>query len=160
MTGSRHVWTLISLWVLLSAVAATGCATSRLNAPTAPPGTARAVVERARSFAGTAYRAGGASPDGFDCSGFVQYLYRQAGVSLPRTASEQFDVGLEVETRRLAPGDLVFYRTEGRRVTHVGVVVGDGTFIHAPNTRSRVRIDRLDGRYWQERYAGARRIAP
>jgi cell wall-associated NlpC family hydrolase len=148
----------VSMLLLLASAA--GCATARVGPTTAPPGTARTVVERARTFAGTAYRAGGSSPGGFDCSGFVQYLYGQVGISLPRTASEQFEVGLSVKPSRLVPGDLVFFKTEGRRVTHVGVVVGDGTFIHAPNTRSRVRIDRLDGRYWQQRYAGARRIAP
>lgn len=151
---------LVRLSVLMVLALTTGCATARLGTTTAPPGTARAVVERARTFAGTAYRAGGSSPDGFDCSGFVQYLYGQAGIRLPRTASEQFDVGLSVKASRLVPGDLVFFRTDGRRVTHVGVVVGEDTFIHAPNTRSRIRTDRLDGRYWQQRYAGARRIAP
>jgi cell wall-associated NlpC family hydrolase len=160
MPGRARRLSLLHVLGLVVLAAGTGCATAGRGPMTAPPGTARTVVERARTFAGTTYRAGGSSPAGFDCSGFVQYLYGQVGISLPRTASDQFDVGLSVKASRLAPGDLVFFRTEGRRVTHVGVVVGDGTFIHAPNTRSRVRTDRLDGRYWQQRYAGARRIAP
>lgn len=160
MTRRASLPSLVHVSVLLWLVAASGCAAARVGSVAAPPGTARAVVERARTFAGTAYRAGGSSPAGFDCSGFVQYLYGLVGIALPRTASDQFDVGRAVNERRLAPGDLVFFRTDGRRVTHVGVVVGDGTFIHAPNARSRVRADRLDARYWQQRYAGARRIAP
>lgn len=151
---------LVRLPVLLWLMTASGCAATRVGPFAAPPGTARAVVERARALAGTAYQAGGASPAGFDCSGLVQYLYRLVGVGLPRTAADQFDVGRAIDERRLAPGDLVFFRTAGRRVTHVGVVVGDGTFIHAPNARSRVRTDRLDAPYWRQRYAGARRIAP
>ncbi len=116
------------------------------------------LVVQARGYTGVAYRPGGATPDGFDCSGFVQYLYGQAGVELPRTADEQFAIGREVDGDALRPGDLVFFRTSGRRVSHVGIAQGDGTFIHAPNTRSRVRIDRLDQKYWATRFAGARRI--
>lgn len=117
-----------------------------------------AVLAQARTYAGTAYRRGGATPDGFDCSGFVQYLYAQLGVALPRTAEQQFDIGRKVGERGIAPGDLVFFRTEGHRISHVGVATGDGGFIHAPNARSRVRLDRLDGDYWADRFAGARRI--
>lgn len=136
----------------------TGCGGRRVVTSAGPPDAGRAVAARARAFTGAAYRAGGATPQGFDCSGFVQYLYERLGVRLPRTASEQFEVGRDVTPRRLAPGDLVFFRTDRHRVTHVGVVVGDGTFIHAPNARSRVRADRLESRYWAERYAGARRV--
>lgn len=117
-----------------------------------------AVLAQARTYTGAAYRNGGASPSGFDCSGFVQYLYAQLGVRLPRTAEQQFDLGRKVSERRLAAGDLVFFRTQGRRISHVGVATGDGAFIHAPNARSRVRIDRLDTSYWADRYAGARRL--
>lgn len=121
-------------------------------------GSGAAVVAQARSFAGTGYRAGGTTPAGFDCSGFVQYLYAQAGIALPRTAEDQYEIGKHVRERGIEPGDLVFFRTEGRRISHVGVATGDGGFIHAPNSRSRVRVDRLDADYWSHRYAGARRI--
>lgn len=155
----RSAWAVrLTLCVLLAA--ATGCAGTRIVRYPGGPDTGRAVVERARAYAGASYRPGGAGPDGFDCSGFVQYLYGGIGIALPRTAATQFEVGRAVDASRLAPGDLVFFRTEGRRVSHVGVAVGDGTFIHAPNARSRVRVDRLDLPYWQQRYAGARRIAP
>ncbi|BCS35260.1 hypothetical protein TBR22_A44870 [Luteitalea sp. TBR-22] len=116
------------------------------------------LVSQARAYTGVAYRPGGATPDqGFDCSGFVQYLYAQAGIELPRTADEQFAAGRDIDGD-LRPGDLVFFRTSGRRVSHVGIATGDGAFIHAPNARSRVRIDRLDQKYWASRFAGARRI--
>lgn len=144
--------------VVLLLALASGCATSRVVTDLGVPQPGRRVVAQARTFTGTAYRTGGATPQGFDCSGFVQYLYGQLGVSLPRTASDQFDVGRDVDERRLTAGDLVFFRTDGRRVSHVGIAVGDGTFIHAPNTRSRIRVDRLDDRYWSDHYAGARRL--
>lgn len=115
-------------------------------------------MTHARAYAGTAYRAGGAAPGGFDCSGFVQYLYGEAGVALPRTAESQFDVGRQLRPRDIAAGDLVFFRTDGRRVSHVGIATGDGGFIHAPNARSQVRVDRLDAPYWSDRFAGARRV--
>lgn len=149
---------LARLLLCLVLTASTGCASARIVTYPGGANAGRVVVDRARSFSGTAYRAGGSTPEGFDCSGFVQYLYGQLGIALPRTASEQFEVGRKIDVDRLAPGDLVFFRTEGRRVTHVGVAVGDGTFIHAPNARSRVRTDRLDARYWDTRYAGARRL--
>ena len=114
-----------------------------------------AIASQARCTRGTAYRSGGSSPGGFDCSGFVQYLYGQAGIALPRTAEAQFSIGQSLRARDLAAGDLVFFRTDGRRVSHVGIATGDGGFIHAPNSRSHVRVDRLDAAYWAERFAGA-----
>lgn len=119
---------------------------------------AQRVVADARSFAGTAYRVGGAAPDGFDCSGFVQYLYDRHGIRLPRTARDQFEAGRRVSSDRILPGDLVFFRTSGRRVSHVGVALGDGTFLHAPNVGSHVRRDHLSATYWARRFAGARRV--
>lgn len=117
------------------------------------------VVSDAQAFTGAAYRPGGADPAGFDCSGFVQFLYGRQGLSLPRTAAAQFTVGDRVPPPRIAPGDLVFFRTSGRRVSHVGVALGDGTFLHAPNVGSRVRVDRLEAPYWSRRFVGARRVA-
>lgn len=150
--------------VLLLALGAGACASGGYPRPLALPrdsdvrGTS--IAARAGTYAGAAYRAGGSSPGGFDCSGFVQYLFSQAGIALPRTAESQFGVGYALRTRDIAAGDLVFFRTDGHRVSHVGIATGDGGFIHAPNTRSRVRVDRLDADYWDERFAGARRIVP
>lgn len=147
--------------VVLLAATAGACATASAPRPvaSAPAGVhGAAIAAQARVFTGTAYRAGGATPEGFDCSGFVQYLYGQSGIALPRTAEDQFGIGQSLRPRDLEPGDLVFFRTDGRRISHVGIATGDGSFIHAPNSRSRVRVDRLDAPYWDERYAGARRV--
>jgi len=141
---------------------ASGCAASRGGAGgrvAGPTPVAARVIADARTFTGVAYRPGGARPDGFDCSGFVQYLYGRQGIGLPRTAADQFDAGTRVSARRIAPGDLVFFRTSGRRVSHVGVALGDGTFLHAPNVGQHVRVDHLDDAYWSRRFAGARRVA-
>jgi len=149
------------LFVLLLALATGACASGGNFGRTATypiPGGGDAIVARARSFTGTAYRAGGAAPGGFDCSGFVQFLYGQSGVALPRTAESQFEIGRDLRAREIEAGDLVFFRTDGRRVSHVGIATGDGGFIHAPNARSQVRVDRLDAPYWADRYAGARRL--
>lgn len=143
------------------AFTAAACATHRVTAASSPRVVVSGsdVVEEARRYTGVNYRSGGQTPgSGFDCSGFVQYVFGQVGIALPRTAAAQYGVGEHVKSQRIAPGDLVFFRTEGRRVSHVGVATGDGGFIHAPNARSRVRIDRLDDTYWSKRYAGARRI--
>jgi cell wall-associated NlpC family hydrolase len=121
-------------------------------------GSGDAVLASARTYTGASYRSGGSSPAGFDCSGFVQFLYARSGVRLPRTAAAQFDVGQRIGPHAVSAGDLVFFRTAGRSVSHVGIATGDGAFIHAPNARSRVRLDRLDSGYWAERYAGARRV--
>ncbi len=144
--------------LLTAGACASGGVVTRVAVGPAGHASGAAVLAQARSYAGVAYRSGGASPSGFDCSGFVQYLYAQLGVSLPRTAEQQYGIGRTVRTRGLAAGDLVFFRTEGRRISHVGVATGDGAFIHAPNARSRVRVDRLDTEYWSRRFAGARRI--
>ena len=147
---SRPAW-LAALPLGLLLATATGCASARIVTYPGGPDAGRVVVEQARTFSGTAYRAGGSTPEGFDCSGFVQYLYGQLGVSLPRTASDQFEVGREIDVQRLAPGDLVFFRTDGRRVTHVGVAVGAVAFTHAPNTRSRLPREPLDAPDCDER---------
>ncbi len=148
--------------LVLLAIATVACGSGRAGRPvTVHPGSAAsggAIASQARLYTGTAYRPGGASPDGFDCSGFVQYLYGQAGIALPRTAEAQFGVGRALRVGDISAGDLVFFRTEGRRVSHVGIATGDGAFIHAPNARSRVRVDRLDASYWADHFAGARRM--
>jgi murein DD-endopeptidase len=151
------------LLVLLGLPLVGGCASTSgpfgAVRPAAPGAVATRVVSDAHAFTGTAYRPGGVDPDGFDCSGFVQFLYGRQGIPLPRTAAAQFAVGSKVPAPRIAPGDLVFFRTAGRRVSHVGVALGDGTFLHAPNVGSRVRVDRLAAPYWSRRFAGARRVA-
>lgn len=118
------------------------------------------ILETALTLLGTRYRAGGGSPDaGFDCSGFVNWVFGQHGVSVPRTVSELFRWGWSVLTSdTISPGDLLFFDTEGGGPSHVAIALGGGRFVHAPNARSSVRIDALTTPYWAQRYLGARRV--
>src|SRR5579863_7064914 len=104
------------------------------------------------------YRRGGHEPStGFDCSGFVHYVYRKTfGLMLPLDAPSQFLDGEKVSREQMKTGDLVFFH-EGKRITHVGIYLDDGRFIHAPRPGKRVRVDRLDNSYWLKRFAGAKR---
>jgi cell wall-associated NlpC family hydrolase len=116
-----------------------------------------AVASTALSLRGAPYRNGGATPDGFDCSGFVQYVYRQHGVTVPRQTREQFRLGRSLGRKDLAPGDLVFFTTVAPGASHVGIVIGQDQFVHAPSERGVVRVERLSADYWNRRYVGARR---
>lgn len=118
------------------------------------------VAFRALGLVGTPYRRAGSDPaQGFDCSGFVQYVFRDGGLSLPRSTREQFGSGPPVRrSASLRTGDLVFFNTGGSGVSHVGIYVGEGRFVHAPNHGGRVRLDRLDDDYWRLRFLGGRRV--
>ncbi len=119
------------------------------------PGTAALVV--AESRIGAPYRYGGSGPDAFDCSGLVAYAYRQAGITLPRTAAQQYAAVTPVRKRELRPGDLVFFRVNGRSVGHVGIYAGEEQFVDAPQTGGTVRMASLDDSWYRERYVGAGR---
>ena len=124
------------------------------------PARANAVLMRAISLVGTPYRYGGNSPEGgFDCSGLVNYVYRDVlDLRLPRTSRELAAVqGPRIPPDRLASGDLVFFGDAGQ-ISHVGIYVGEGRFVHAPRTGGTVRLDRLDESWWQQHYSGARRL--
>ena len=116
------------------------------------------VLQEADRHLGTRYRYGGTRPGGFDCSGFVLYVYRAAGFDLDRTASQQVGNGVIVDRENLLPGDLVFFKGTGSGAiaSHVGIYVGDGMFIHAAS--SGIRYDSLDDQYWAPHYLTARRI--
>lgn len=117
------------------------------------------LIRSAMGFLGVAYRFGGASPTGFDCSGFMQYVFRKSfGVNLPRTSAAQAGIGSHVSRSELQAGDMVFFRTHGSRISHVGMYVGGGRFIHAPRTGKRIEITSLSNKYWNSRYATARRV--
>jgi cell wall-associated NlpC family hydrolase len=127
----------------------------------AAAGTANDVLFRAIALVGTPYRWGGNTPDGgFDCSGLVDYIYRQAaGLMLPRTSREMSAMdGRRVnQMDELASGDLVFFGSRGG-VSHVGVYVGKGRFVHAPNSGGTVRLDDIDGPYWKDHFAFGKRL--
>ncbi|QDH71737.1 NlpC/P60 family protein [Lysobacter alkalisoli] len=128
--------------------------------PPSDPAAANAVLMRAISLVGTPYRYGGNTPEGgFDCSGLVNYVYRDMlDLRLPRTASQLAGYqGPKIAPSKLTAGDLVFFGSRGK-VTHVGIYVGEGRFVHAPSTGGTVRLDHLDGNYWRSHYSGARRV--
>jgi cell wall-associated NlpC family hydrolase len=119
------------------------------------------LVEQAMTYLGTPYRRGGTSRRGLDCSGLVGAVYGQQGLEMPRTAVQQFAEGSPVVAGDLRPGDLVFFRdTYKRGISHVGIYVGEGRFIHAAGRRQGVIVSELSRPYYRNRFAGARRLAP
>ena len=116
------------------------------------------LVATAMTFRGTPYRNGGSDPSGFDCSGFVQWVFAQHGRGLPREVHEQFKLGTVVDRDQIRAGDLVFFETVAHGASHVGIALGGDRFIHAPSSRGVVRIESYTVEYWAKRYVGARRI--
>jgi cell wall-associated NlpC family hydrolase len=119
------------------------------------------LAQDALALLGTPYRFGGSDPSvGLDCSGLVTYLHGRLGIAVPRTAAAQFAASRPVDRTALQPGDLVFFRLVpgSREVTHVGVYIGSGRFIHAPQTGRNVEVASLDDTYFSARYAGAGRF--
>ena len=116
------------------------------------------IISYAQQFEGVPYVWGGSSPNGFDCSGFVQYVYAQNGIQLPRTADYQANVGQWVDKSQLQPGDLVFFAGDYVNVSHVGIYVGDGKMIHASSGKRRIDYDDLSRPYRVDHYHSARRV--
>ncbi len=108
-------------------------------------------VAVARSMIGAPYRYGGTTPQGFDCSGLVYYAYREVGIAAPRTTREQLRLSRPVRLSDVRPGDLLFFRLSGRKVSHVGIYAGDGRFIHAPSRGKRVAYAEAESPYWRSR---------
>ncbi len=156
----------------VTALVASGCATSSAVpspfpgaippvATTAPVGARsrpNAIVENALRLLGTPYRDGGSDPSGFDCSGFTQYVFGLARLTLPREVREQFQAGRKLTLPRSAPGDLIFFSTIAPGASHVGVVLDDHRFVHAPSTSGAVRIESYRAPYWRRRIVGVRRV--
>lgn len=119
----------------------------------------RILIDFANGLRDIRYKRGGRSPaTGFDCSGFVRYVFQQGiGADLPNTSVAQYHSGQTVTRDDLRSGDLVFFRTRGKRISHVGIYVGGGNFIHAPSAGKTVSVSSLSGHYWSRRFAGARR---
>lgn len=123
-------------------------------------GRVQQVIEDALQLVGIRYRRGGNSTEtGFDCSGFVGYVFREGlGLALPRTSREISRTGEPVDKNELEPGDLVFFNTMRHAFSHVGIYLGDNQFVHAPRSGRAVRVEDIRDRYWAKRYNGARRI--
>lgn len=166
--------TRLALLVLVAGLAA-GCASSgSVPRPFPIPGSGRpdrpaglghpigvdgyAISSTALSLRGAPYRNGGGDPSGFDCSGFVQYVFAQHGVALPRETHRQFETGHAVDPSELEPGDLVFFSTVAPGASHVGIAIGGDRFVHAPSSKGVVRVERLSTPYWARRFIGARRV--
>lgn len=123
---------------------------------------ANKLVGRAMDLIGVKYRLGGTSPTtGLDCSGYVQYVFKNAvGINLPRVAAAQSKVGEKVHSiNDIEIGDMVFFNTRGTTASHVGIYTGNDMFIHSPRTGSTVRLDSMKNSYWKARYTGARRLS-
>ena len=163
---------LLSAGICLLLVACGGKDTVRLNPPSpasqpywpsvqpVDPAAANAVLMRAIGLVGTPYTYGGNTPQsGFDCSGLVSYVYRDMlELRLPRTSRELAAMqGPRIDPNKLTAADLVFFGSTGN-VSHVGIYVGEGRFVHAPSSGGTVRLDHLDGPYWREHYSGAKRV--
>ena len=168
LTGSA---TVLAAIVGVSACATTGGVPTPFPRPAGPdthtstaavpaPGVATgyAVTSTALSLRGTPYRNGGADPAGFDCSGFVYYVFAQHGVTLPRTVLEQSRVGQQVAQDRLEPGDVIFFSTVSAGPSHVAIAIGGDEFVHAPSGAGQVRVERLSAPYWSTRFVIARRV--
>ena len=134
-------------------------------APEALPDTAGAAAGQdglaitALSYRGVRYRNGGSDPDeGFDCSGFVWYVFARQGIAVPRTVAEQYRMGTSVSAGDLRAGDLVFFNTTGVSPSHVGIWIGEDAFVHAPSGAGEVKVERLGARYWSDRFVGVKRV--
>ena len=121
---------------------------------------AQEILINAMSLTGIKYTYGGSNPaTGFDCSGFVRYVFSQAvNLTLPPTARAISQIGKTVKKNELQPGDLVFFNTLKSAFSHVGIYIGNNKFIHAPRTGSEVRVESMQSNYWQSRFDGAQRL--
>jgi peptidoglycan DL-endopeptidase CwlO len=155
--------------LLLLTVSATACASSgavpqpfplpsAASAPIPELSRPEAVVSTALSLRGAPYRDGGGDPSGFDCSGFVAYVFAQQGLFVPRTVAEQYALGARVDPDAVAPGDLVFFSTIAPGPSHVGIAISAEEFVHAPSSAGVVRVEALGTPYWASRVIGVRRV--
>lgn len=148
---------IVVLGLFISAGVMSGCSSSTVRVGSADK---QAVVKTARKMLGVRYHYGGNSPrSGFDCSGLVQFSHKAAGIDLPRTTGQLYKAAMRISRRDLTPGDLVFFRiVKHRLVSHVGIYLGKGKFIHAPSSGKRVTISSLNDPYWQKHFTSAGRI--
>lgn len=149
--------TRLSLLALLSlAVMLGGCSSTPLQSPSDAAIAARA-ADQALRMQGKPYRYGGNTPNGFDCSGLVQYSFSKAGVRLPRSTEGLWQRSRPIAVGKLQRGDLLFFDQEGKRSSHVAIYLGNDRFIHAPSSGKAVNVANFSDPYWRKHFAGARR---
>ena len=144
---------LVSAWTL-----ATGCSHQPTQTAQPPAKVSSIATKYALQMVGAPYRYGGNTPRGFDCSGLIHYSYARAGVTVPRTTSQQREYSRLVARKDIQIGDLLFFNQSGKRWSHVGLYIGDNRFVHAPSTGKIVHVASLTNRYWRRHFAGARRF--
>jgi cell wall-associated NlpC family hydrolase len=132
--------------------------TTSAPGPTETSPIAYSIAGTALSLRGAPYRNGGSDPSGFDCSGFVRYVFSQHGVTVPRTVTDLYRAGRQVSGNQVEPGDLVFFSTVAPGASHVGIAIGADQFVHAPSSTGEVRVERMSAPYWATRFVGARRV--
>lgn len=115
------------------------------------------IISTAKKYIGVPYKFGGNTPKAFDCSGYVQYVFAQNGMDLPRTSDDQYKLGKSMSAGKLEAGDLVFFTTYEAGASHCGIYLGKGQFIHASSSKG-VRIDKLNDDYWKSKYYGGKHI--
>ncbi len=121
-------------------------------------GDSSSLVRTALAYRGSRYTSGGTGRGGFDCSGFTRYIYSKFGIQLPHSSAAQSKLGVSVSRDELKPGDLVFFHTTRRSISHVGIYIGNSQFVHASNHGRGVTVDSLNSSYYAPRYRGARRV--
>jgi cell wall-associated NlpC family hydrolase len=112
------------------------------------------IIEKARQYIGVNYKWGQSNENGFDCSGYVKYVYGHFGYLLPHSSYAQYNASRRLTENKARPGDLVFFVTRGERISHVGIYLGDHRFIHAPSTGKQIRIESLDTGFFRKTLAG------
>ncbi len=152
-----------SRYFLLTAalsLALTGCSSTPQKSYHAKPHSQhKKILKIAKTQLGKPYRYGGRSPKtGFDCSGLVQYSYKMAGISVPRTTRQLYNAARPIKRKHLKAGDLVFFRINRGKISHVGLYLGNSKFIHAPSSGKQVNIASLNNRYWRKHFSRGGRL--
>ena len=155
--GGAALFRIVAGLMSLALAACASAPVARVDARVDARGAAAA--DQALKMVGKPYRFGGSTPaKGFDCSGLVQYSFRQAGVALPRDTEQQRRASASIRVSSLRRGDLVFFNEGWRRNSHVGIYLGSGKFVHAPSSGGHVRTESLDAPYWKKHLSDARRV--
>jgi len=154
----KKFFNIVFLLLLISSASYSGCtstANKKVSLPNTLPGTKRdAIVKTAEKYIGVRYKFGGMDPSGFDCSGYSSYVYQLNGITLAHSAQQQYANGKRIGIKNAKPGDLVFFRITGWKISHVGIYLGDYLFIHAPSRGKSVSVEDMRKDYWNKRYAG------